>query len=636
MKNLIALIVLWGAFAHANVIGTEYQNFNPSISGTDFTTVHSSQPTKECGCNLGFYLNWAKNTLTYSDRYYVTNADLKNVRANDFLIGADLYAAFGLTENWDLGVALPFVVTAKNDDPYGVSYFEAFGLTEVRPMTKFRFYGDDNGGLAVILSANFNQIKANPFSGQNPGPTLNLELAGDMSTDSGWKFAGNIGFRKRDSGPQLRDPNTNLLVPFVPFSDAFIYSGAIAKNVESIKSDFVAEVKGSSSGGAGTDSVKTAQSALELGLGVRHEWSKALTLQGGGGMKLADAQASPDIRLYAGFNYIIENICSTEPKDYVIAIVKNYPRGASSVTKLNMPVTATDPNDYEAYRWKIGPTPEMNCYEENGYSDEIEGTRPIITDIGPIPDGGVTLCAVAKNKEDTWQPFTNPTIINWNKGKAPVAVVKDHPVGVSEAIDLKMPVTAVDPTDYAAYRWKLGPTPDMNCKSERDYSAEIPGEMPIVTNIGPIPDGGITLCAVAKSNMGVWQPFSAPTIVRWEKKRGYELFRLNANVLFDFDKDVLQERSHWELEKINRHVTKKPYARVIIEGHTDSKGTDAYNVDLSKRRAIRVMDYMVDKYKWEPSKIKTMNMGEKYPVDTNETDEGRANNRRVEFKVFRK
>ena len=45
---------------------------------------------------------------------------------------------------------------------------------------------------------------------------------------------------------------------------------------------------------------------------------------------------------------------------------------------------------------------------------------------------------------------------------------------------------------------------------------------------------------------------------------------------------------------------------------------------------------MIEKYKWDAGKIKTMNMGEKYPVDTNETDEGRANNRRVEFKVFRK
>lgn len=638
MKNIIALLFFVSGVAQANGVGTAYQNFNPDISGTDFVTVHSSEPVKPCFCNFGVFFNWAKNTLTYSDTYYATNQDLKGVRANDMLVGADVYATFGLTKDWDFGVALPFIVTAKNDDPYGVSYFSKYGLTEIRPQTKYRFYGDDEGGLAVVLSANFNMISDNPFAGQNPGPTVNLELAGDTTTEGGWKLGGNIGFRKRNPGAQVIDGNTGLPVPFKPFGDSFIYSVAAAKYVEGIKSSIVGELSGGTPSGDPGDSTKAAQTALEFTAGLRNEWSKALNLHAGLGTKVADAQATPDIRAYVGLNYAIGPICSTKPKKVVtpIAIVKNAPQGTSSLTKLNMPVTAVNPDDYEAYRWKIGSTPAMDCYKEEGYSDEIPGQRPIITDIGPIPDGGITLCALAKNKGDIWQPLTEPTIVNWVKGSAPVAVVQNHPVGVSDAIDLKMPVTAVNPDDYSAYRWKIGATPDMNCYQEADYSAEIPGNMPIVTSIGPIPDGGITLCAVAKNLGGTWQSFNAPTIIQWEKKRGYELFRLNANVLFDFDKDILQERSYWELEKINRHVEKKPYTKVIIEGHTDAKGTDAYNVDLGSRRANRVKDYMIDKYKWVPAKISAVTMGEKYPVDTNETDEGRANNRRVEFKVYRK
>ncbi len=741
MKNIIVLLLFVSGIARANVVGTEYQNFNPDISGTDFVTVHSSEPVKPCFCNFGVFFNWAKNTLTYSDRYYATNQDLKGVRANDSLVGADVYGAFGLSKNWDFGVALPFVVTAKNDDPFGVSYFENFGLTEIRPVTKYRFYGDDEGGMAVLLSANFNMIKDNPFAGQNPGPTVNLEFAADTTTDGGWKLGGNLGFRKRNSGAQVIDPKTNLLVPFKPFTDSVIYSAAVAKYFNGIKSSLVAELNGSSPSGSGDDSTKTAQTALELGLGIRHESSKTLNLHAGLGAKVADAQATPDIRAYAGLNFVVGPVCSTskaakiiypaalvknlpknpsattklnmpvtalEPADYEayrykigatpemdcykedgysgeiegsrpiitdigpipdggitlcalaknkgdiwqplaeptivnwvkgsspVAVVKDHPVGNSPATDLNMPVSALSPDDYEAYRWKIGSTPAMDCYKDDGYSAEIEGTRPIITDIGPIPDGGITLCALAKNKGQTWQPLSKPTIINWIKGKSPVAVVQNHPVGVSDAIDLKMPVTAVNPNDYAAYRWKIGATPDMDCQIETDYSAELPGQTPIVTSIGPIPDGGITLCSVAKNLGGVWQPFSAPTITQWEKKRGYELFRLNANVLFDFDKDVLQQRSFWELEKINRHVTKKPYAKVIIEGHTDAKGTNEYNMDLGQRRANRVKAYMIDKYKWEAGKISSLSMGEKIPVDTNETDDGRANNRRVEFKVYRK
>ena len=641
MKKLIVFVFLFiGQSSFANVIGTEYQNFNPSLSGTDFTTVHSSETVKSCMCNLGIFLNYAKNTLTYSDKYYLTNTDLKGVRANDFLLGADLYASFGINKNWDIGVALPLIVTAKNTDPFGVSYFDQFGLTEVRPMTKYRFYGDDDGGLAVVLSANFNMIKNNPFAGNKPGPTLNIELAGDTTVLTDIKIAGNIGYRKRNPGNQLIDGSTGLPVPFVPFLDSFIYSAAMALKLDSLKSDLIAELNGSHPGGSGSDSVKTAQEALELDLGLRHNWSKATVVHGGVGTKLSDAQSTPDLRAYIGVNYQVGSIfCKTASPIQIklpTAVVQNAPVGTSSRTSLNMPVSALNPADYAAYKWKLDSTPKTNCYDSTGYSDEISGDLPIITDIENIPDGGITLCAVAKNLNGQWQAYEEPTIVNWIKGNAVVAVVKDHPVGVSDKIDLVMPVTAENPSDYAAYRWKIGSTSETDCLNENNYSAETPGNMPIKTGIGPIPDGGITLCAVAKNNSGLWQPFTAPTIVNWEKKNGYELFRLNANVLFDFDEDLLQKRSYGELDKINKHLKKKPYTLLIIEGHTDSIGTDEYNMDLSHRRAIRVMKYMEVTFGLEESKLRAHFKGEKFPIDTNETKEGRENNRRVEFKIFRK
>jgi outer membrane protein OmpA-like peptidoglycan-associated protein len=496
--------------------------------------------------------------------------------------------------------------------------------------------------LAVVLSANFNVIKDDPFAGQNPGPTLNIELAGDMTTDGGTRLGANIGYRKRNSGAQLVSPSTGLPPPFVPFSDSFIYSAALTTPISSLKSDFIAEVLGSISGVTNDENVRRTQQATEINAGLRRNWDH-FDLHGGLGMRLAEAQASPDVRAYAGLNYQFGPICNNKEapaKEAAVAIptavVQNHPEGVSAVTALNMPVTALNPADYAAYRWKIGSTPQMNCYNEAGYSDEIAGNLPIITDIGEIPDGGITLCAVAKNLGGIWQPFTDPTIVNWIKGKAPVAVVQNHPEGVSDVIDLNMPVTAENPADYAAYRWKIGATPEMNCHDEAGYSPEISGERPIITGIGEIPDGGITLCAVAKNLGGVWQSFEYPTIITWEKKKGYELFRLNANVLFDFDKDTLQKRSYGELEKINRHLNKKPFTKCIIEGHTDSKGSDEYNLDLSKRRAITVKKYMVKTYGFDPNKFMTKGMGERFPVDTNETDEGRANNRRVEFKIYRK
>ena len=74
----------------------------------------------------------------------------------------------------------------------------------------------------------------------------------------------------------------------------------------------------------------------------------------------------------------------------------------------------------------------------------------------------------------------------------------------------------------------------------------------------------------------------------------------------------------------------EPTLVVVVEGHTDSIGSDAYNMKLSQRRANTVRDYMVKKG-ISPSRIKTEAFGETKPIASNKTAEGRAQNRRVEI-----
>lgn len=657
-KSIKKLFFVWGSVfvllfltlnAKANVIGTEYQNFNPTLTGLDFTTVHSSQTLRPCMCNLGLFFNYAKNTLTYSNTYYQTNEDLKGKRANDFLIGADLNLAIGLTSNWDFGIALPFIVTGRNDDPYGVSYFEKFGLTEVRPMTKFRFYGDDDGGAAVVLSANFNTIENNPFAGSKPGPTYNIELVGDTTFSSGMKLGLNIGYRKRNPGSQLVD-STGYPAPFVPFKDAFIYSAAMATRFETLRSDLVAELNGSTSNRIGEDdSQRTAQQSLEFDLGLRNDWSKTINVHGGLGTRLANAQATPDIRAYVGLNYQIGPVCGTSPsssKDYPVAVVTNVPAGKSTVTELtNARVTA---KNIEGYRWKIGRSDEVDCQVEDAYSDEVSGTMPVVTDIKEIPDGGITLCALAKNSQGVWQPLSQPSVYQWEKitknknqmtiRSAPRAIMENVPTGKSDVVDFNSPVTAEDSNNFVAYRWKIGTPQDTDCSYELGYSSVTTKSIPAIQNIEHIPDGPMIVCAVAQNKQGTWQSFDQATVYKWIKKtkpKPYELFRLNAAVLFDFDKDTLQPQAHVELKKIAQHLRMRPFVKCLIEGHTDSKGAAGYNMKLSQRRANRVKKYLVEKYGFPSKKFQAIGRGEKTPVATNETDEGREKNRRVEFKIYR-
>jgi OOP family OmpA-OmpF porin len=73
-----------------------------------------------------------------------------------------------------------------------------------------------------------------------------------------------------------------------------------------------------------------------------------------------------------------------------------------------------------------------------------------------------------------------------------------------------------------------------------------------------------------------------------------------------------------------------PTLRVSVEGHTDSVGSDAYNMRLSERRAVSVRDYMIAEG-IAADRITTRGLGKSHPVATNDTAEGRAENRRVEI-----
>jgi outer membrane protein OmpA-like peptidoglycan-associated protein len=106
-------------------------------------------------------------------------------------------------------------------------------------------------------------------------------------------------------------------------------------------------------------------------------------------------------------------------------------------------------------------------------------------------------------------------------------------------------------------------------------------------------------------------------------------------VFFDFNKADLQQASYPELDRAVRLMKAVPSMQVEIAGYTDSVGTDAYNKDLSQRRANSVRDYLV-KNGIQKSRIAARGYGEESPISSNDTEEGRADNRRVEFVVLRK
>ncbi len=108
---------------------------------------------------------------------------------------------------------------------------------------------------------------------------------------------------------------------------------------------------------------------------------------------------------------------------------------------------------------------------------------------------------------------------------------------------------------------------------------------------------------------------------------------LAADVLFDFDKSVIKPEGRARLDDLVSKVGGINLEVVIAIGHTDSIGSDAYNQKLSVRRAESVKAYLVSKGV-PANRIYTEGKGEKQPVASNKTKDGRAKNRRVEIEVI--
>ncbi|WP_170962182.1 OmpA family protein [Ectopseudomonas oleovorans] len=112
-----------------------------------------------------------------------------------------------------------------------------------------------------------------------------------------------------------------------------------------------------------------------------------------------------------------------------------------------------------------------------------------------------------------------------------------------------------------------------------------------------------------------------------------EAVRVELDVKFDFDKAEVKQESYGDIKALADFMKQYPQTSTVVEGHTDSVGSDAYNQGLSERRASAVRDVLVNQYGVESSRVQAVGYGESRPVADNATADGRAINRRVEAEV---
>jgi outer membrane protein OmpA-like peptidoglycan-associated protein len=111
-----------------------------------------------------------------------------------------------------------------------------------------------------------------------------------------------------------------------------------------------------------------------------------------------------------------------------------------------------------------------------------------------------------------------------------------------------------------------------------------------------------------------------------------ELNEYSRTILFDLNKATIRDESAETLQSIADIMQEYPNTNFHIEGHTDSTGADSYNQELSQRRADSVMNWLIDAG-IPTDRLSATGYGESEPIATNNTSEGRQQNRRVEISL---
>lgn len=307
-RHLVFLqVVLWSFYAHANVVGVDAQNFNPTTNGLDFVTVQSSKTLAPGVFNFGLFFNYAVNTLPN----YENTTTQQKFKPVDSLLSMDVNMGVGLTNNWDIGISIPQALKQTVDENSTVFHgmFETTGVNEVRLNSKYRLWDGLSQGLAVIGSVNFFLIENYPFTGTKPGPTTNVELAYD-NTINRFKWAVNVGYRFRNPG----DPVPGI--PITPFSNQIIASLATSYYFSDYDFKLIGEIFSSfpSRAPAQNSSTDREISSAEALLGGKWDLPYDIAAHLGLGTELFNGTSSPDWRVYAGMNWTFGPVFSSNQK----------------------------------------------------------------------------------------------------------------------------------------------------------------------------------------------------------------------------------------------------------------------------------------------------------------------------------
>ena len=289
--------------AYANVVGSDFQTFNPTTNGVDFVTVQSAQTLRPGILNLGLFANYAVNAIPEFLDKEPHNYPRGTVRNTGVFSDANI--GIGLTNFLDFGLSFPAILSQSIKEENERLQYDAVGVNEFRLNTKIKFFGNARHGIGTVGTINADRIENNPYSGNPASPIYTGELVGHSSIGNA-RMGVNIGYRKKSPGEKFEDSVAD------PFGDQLIGSVATSYLFSSLDSKVILEFYGSEPANRQKTSSEILQRSGEVLFGLKHDVTSKLALHAGATIGVIESPATPDWRLYLGINWNAGPLWSSE------------------------------------------------------------------------------------------------------------------------------------------------------------------------------------------------------------------------------------------------------------------------------------------------------------------------------------
>ncbi len=574
-------VLLWATAAPAQ----DLQNFRPAAGTWNYMSVEGARVAKHLEFVPSLVVNYANQPLVVLDE----DGGVKE-RIVEHLLYGDLVLTLGLGDYFELSV--DGAGAQVSGDGVEAAGNDGFKPADLRVVPKLRLFGleDDHGfGMALVVPVTVPVGDQDAFVGANsvtPTPKLVLEGRGD-----GFGFAVNLGVKVRVDDDQVEN---------LKLAHEAVYGVAGGFDLGSEDVVLITELFGAA---AITDvgDIGTHANPMEALLGLRIYTDPGPVITLGAGAGLINGYGSPKYRLLFGFAF----------HD------RRYDRDEDGI--LDRFDSCKDiPEDKDDYEDRDGcPDPDNDRDEVLDTEDrcpldpeDIDGFED--ADGCPDPDNDAD---GFKDKADKC-PNEPETINEWlDEDGCPDEIPDTDGDGFKDPNDQ----CPQEPEDKDGFEDDDGcPDPDNDKDGIPDVTDKCPMG-PETFNQFEDEDG----CPDTRP-----EP-SKPVLVKVTKKK----IEILEKVFFKTNRAVIKPESYEVLNQVAEVMVRYAYIKQVrVEGHTDDRGRDSYNLKLSQKRADAVREYLVNQGV-EPERLESMGYGETTPIDDNKTRDGRANNRRVDFTI---